>query len=99
VAIKIAKTVPKWIEGKFEALDPTLVEITTEEWQTELRRLIKTNLINEFPKQKELQKFMADVLNHTKQFFHLARSLRTKGLVDRHWRMLGKALNVDLDPQ
>lgn len=32
VAIKVAKTVPKWIEGKFEALDPTLLEITCEEW-------------------------------------------------------------------
>lgn len=42
---------------------------------------------------------MADVLNELKQYFQLIRSLRTKGLVDRHWRMLGKALNVDLDPQ
>lgn len=28
----------------------------------------------------------------------MIRTLRTKGLVDRHWKMVGQALNINLEP-
>ena len=44
MAHSFAETVPPWIEGKFEVLDPTLIENKTDEWQGELKRLSKTEL-------------------------------------------------------
>jgi hypothetical protein len=98
VSMTLARTLPSWVEGKFEDVDPTLIEIRVEEWHTELRRLEKTNLINEFPKQKEFMNFMKDALNQTKNYFQMIRQLRTKGLGARHWRMLGEKLGFNLDP-
>jgi len=69
-----------------------------DEWINELKRLQKTNLITSNPKQKELQKFMYDSLNHFKRYGPMLRTLRTKGLVARHWRMIGQKLEFKIDP-
>jgi dynein heavy chain, axonemal len=92
-----AKQVPSWVEGKFDVLDPTVVEIKTEEWQTELKRLQKTTVVTH-AKQLELLQFMLDAINLLKTYFPMIRTLRTKGLVKRHWKMVGKKLRIDLDP-
>jgi hypothetical protein len=50
VARAFGRTVPTWIEGKFELIDPPFIEIKTDEWTTELKRLSKANMMSEFPK-------------------------------------------------
>ena len=37
-------------------------------------------------------------LNHFKKYGPMLRTLRTKGLVSRLWRMIGQNLEVSIDP-
>lgn len=64
----------------------------------ELRRLQKTKLIADFPKQRQLQQFMIDAINQVRKYFPMIRTLRTKGLVSRHWKMVGQDLGVVIHP-
>ena len=98
VASKFNKTMPSWVEGKFDKLDAALIESTIDEWINELKRLHKTNLVADNKKQGELQKFMAESLNHFKRYGPMLRTLRTKGLAQRHWRAIGAKLEVSIDP-
>lgn len=98
VAYRFARTIPQWVEGRFDALDAAQVEARVEEWSNELKRLQKTHLVTENPKQQELQKFMADALGHFKRYGPMLRTLRTKGLAARHWRMIGEKLEFVIDP-
>lgn len=41
---------------------------------------------------------MFDSLNHFKRYGPMLRTLRTKGLVGRHWRMIGTKLEFVIDP-
>jgi hypothetical protein len=41
---------------------------------------------------------MAASLNKIKGFGPMLRTLRTKGLAARHWRMIGEKLGVQIDP-
>ena len=42
---------------------------------------------------------MFDALNHFKRYGPMLRTLRTKGLAARHWRMIGQKLALDgIDP-
>lgn len=98
VAQDFAKIVPGWIEGSFEKLDPTFIDLKIEEWQTELRRLKKTGLVMHYGKQMELLQFILDCINHLKKYFPMLRTLRTKGLAGRHWKQIGGTLKIQLDP-
>ena len=51
VASKFGQTFPEWVEGKFEKLDAGFIEMKTEEWQNELKRLQKTSLVIDYPRQ------------------------------------------------
>ena len=42
---------------------------------------------------------MFDSLNRFKRYGPMLRTLRTKGLAARHWRMIGAKLEVQIDPQ
>jgi len=64
VASKFGQILPEWVEGNFQLLDAVYIEMKVEEWINELRRLQKTTLVQENPKQQELQKFMIDSLNN-----------------------------------
>jgi hypothetical protein len=98
VASRFCGTLPRWVEGKFDQLDAGLIETKMDEWVNELKRLHKTNLVAANEKQQELQKFMFDSLNHFKRYGPMLRTLRTKGLAPRHWRMIGQKLEVPIDP-
>jgi len=98
VASKFCRTLPQWVEGRFDGLDAGLIEAKVDEWINELKRLQKTNLVTENDKQQELQKFMYDSLIHFKRYGPMLRTLRTKGLVARHWRMIGQKLEFVIDP-
>jgi hypothetical protein len=89
VASKFCRTLPQWVEGRFDALDAGLIEGKIDEWINEMKRLQKSNLVLENAKQQELQKFIYDSLNHFKRYGPMLRTLRTKGLAPRHWRMIG----------
>jgi len=41
---------------------------------------------------------MFDSLNRFKRYGPMLRTLRTKGLAARHWRMIGAKLDVQIDP-
>ncbi len=45
VASRYSKTVPTWIEGKFEVLDAGQIETKIDEWVGEMKRLQKTPLL------------------------------------------------------
>lgn len=64
VASGFNTTMPQWIEEKFERIDAGVVETQIAEWINELKRLQKTNLCIEHPKQKELRDFMYKSLMH-----------------------------------
>lgn len=97
VAAKVARTLPVWVEGRFEQLDAGAVEAKIDEWVNELKRLQKSALIKENPMQDELQTFMFKSLMHLKKYGPMLRTLRTKGLAPRHWRMIASKLEVKID--
>lgn len=39
VAYRFARTLPSWVEGRFDLLDAAQVEARVEEWSNELKRL------------------------------------------------------------
>jgi dynein heavy chain len=41
---------------------------------------------------------MIDALNHFKRYGPMLRTLRTKGLAPRHWKMVAQRLNLAIDP-
>lgn len=41
---------------------------------------------------------MIDALNHFKRYGPMLRTLRTKGLAPRHWKMVGQRLGLAIDP-
>ena len=41
---------------------------------------------------------MIDSLNHFKKYGPMMRTLRTKGLVHRHWKQVGQKLGLQIDP-
>ena len=45
MATKFAQIFPQWLEDVFEKLDASYIELKTEEWLNELKRLQKTNII------------------------------------------------------
>ena len=47
MASKFGKILPKWVVGDFEQIDAAYVELKTEEWLNELKRLQKTALVAE----------------------------------------------------
>jgi len=98
VAYRFGRTLPQWVEGRFDLLDAAQIEARVEEWTNELKRLQKTSLVTDHAKQQELQKFMADALAHFKRYGPMLRTLRTKGLAARHWRMIGEKLEFVIDP-
>ena len=98
VASRFSRTLPGWVEGKFDQLDAGQIETKIDEWINELKRLQKTNLVAGNPKQQELQKFMFESLNHFKRYGPMLRTLRTKGLAHRHWRDIGRKLEFLIDP-
>lgn len=98
VAYRFGRTMPPWVEGRFDQLDAAAIEVRVEEWTNELKRLQKTALVTEHPKQQELQKFVADAVSQFKRYGPMLRTLRTQGLAPRHWRMIGEKLGVQIDP-
>jgi hypothetical protein len=42
VASKFCRTLPQWVEGRFESLDAGMIEQKIDEWINELKRLQKT---------------------------------------------------------
>ena len=99
VASRFSRTLPGWVEGKFDQLDAGLIETKIDEWINELKRLQKTNLVAVNAKQQELLKFMFESLTHFKRYGPMLRTLRTKGLAQRHWRTIGQKLGFQIDPQ
>ena len=51
VASKFCRTLPQWVEGRFDQLDAGLIEAKVDEWINELKRLQKTNLVTDNDKQ------------------------------------------------
>lgn len=51
VASKFCRTLPQWVEGQFDQLDAGQIETNVDEWINELKRLQKTNLVIDNPKQ------------------------------------------------
>ena len=51
VAFRFCRTLPSWVEGKFEALDAGVIETKIDDWLSELKRLQKTNLVIDNAKQ------------------------------------------------
>ena len=47
-----------WFEGKFENLDSEQIDSNVNEWANELKRLSKSSIIQNAPKQKELLEFI-----------------------------------------
>lgn len=50
VAYRFGRTLPAWVEGRFDQLDAAQVESRVEEWTAELKRLQKTPLVAEHPR-------------------------------------------------
>jgi hypothetical protein len=50
VASNFGQILPSWVEDKFDAVDSMYVDLKTEEWLNELKRLQKTQLVEENPK-------------------------------------------------
>lgn len=98
VASNFGATMPAWVEDRFDAVDAGYVDLKTEEWLNELKRLQKTQLVAGNPRQAELQKFMMDSLFHFKKYGPMLRTLRTKGLAPRHWKTIGQKLGITIDP-
>ena len=51
VASRFCRTLPQWVEGKFDQLDAGLIETQLGEWMNDLKRLQKTNLVTYNSKQ------------------------------------------------
>jgi hypothetical protein len=54
VASNFGATMPAWVEDRFDAVDAGYVDLKTEEWLNELKRLQKTQLVAGNPRQAEL---------------------------------------------
>lgn len=89
---------PQWIEDKFDLLDAGVIETKIDEWINELKRLQRTDLVANNEKQQEIQKFMFGSLTHFKLYGPMLRTLRTKGLRSRHWKMIAANLKFTIDP-
>lgn len=51
VASRFARTLPQWIEDKFDLLDAGVIETKIDEWINELKRLQRTDLVANNEKQ------------------------------------------------
>jgi hypothetical protein len=54
VASNFGATMPTWVEDRFDSVDAGYVDLKTEEWLNELKRLQKTQLVAGNPRQAEL---------------------------------------------
>lgn len=50
VADSFAKTMPNWVEDRFDKLDAAKIETQVEDWVNELKRLKKTELYQKPPR-------------------------------------------------
>lgn len=90
VASRFNNQIPSWVESQFEGINAIDMEVTVEEWVIELKRLQKTQLVESNKRQAELLEFMYGTLTYFKEYFILIKTLRSKGLVLRHWRTIGQ---------
>jgi dynein heavy chain, axonemal len=98
VASKFNQAFPVWFEGKFENLDSDAIDCNVNEWSNELKRLSKSSIIMTSPKQLELLHFIQKAITQFKFYIPMLKSLRTKGLSLRHWRLLGQKMGLSFDP-
>ena len=42
--------------------------------------------------------FIFEVLSYFKKYFPMIKTLKTRGLARRHWRMIGEQLGFSIDP-
>ncbi|CDW77756.1 dynein heavy chain axonemal [Stylonychia lemnae] len=83
IASKFSKTFPKG---------------NVTDWINELKRLSKNNFLKSAVKQMELLSFIYQALLQFKIYLPMLKAMRTKGLVLRHWRMIGNKLDFVVDP-
>jgi hypothetical protein len=62
------------------------MEQKLEEWSIEIKRLSKSPVIIENPKQQEVLNFLMDCIAYALKYLPLAKTVRVKGLTPRHWR-------------
>jgi len=74
------------------------MENTVEEWQIELKRLQKCQIIGDNEKQSEALNFVLDCLVYLKKYHPLIKTMRVKGLTARHWRQINSELGLQIDP-
>jgi hypothetical protein len=88
----------KWYEEPLEHVDYQVMENTVEEWQIELKRLQKCQIIGDNEKQSEALNFVLDCLVYLKKYHPLIKTMRVKGLTARHWRQINSELGLQIDP-
>jgi len=85
------------MDGNFEILDAEEVEENIVDWWKSLNRLSKSR-INEYEQPMNLLNYLYNKLEELKEYLPMIIALRTKGITDRHWRILSDMFNRDLDP-
>ena len=98
MALKFGRAFPVWLEGKFDMLDSDTIENNVNDWVNELKRLSKNQFLQSQEKQLELLSFVYQSLIQFKTYLPMLKFLRTKGLVLRHWRMIGNKMGFVVDP-
>lgn len=94
IAFQESQEYPEWMEGAFQNLDPTVVEEHTLSWLGSLERL-KRQIPDDGP--RNVARGLFEKLNEFKRHIPLIKSLRNKGLRDRHWKKISNLIGQDVE--
>lgn len=97
IADKFRAAFPVWMDGNFEMLDAEEIEDNIVDWWKSLNRLSKSK-INEYYHPMNLLNFLYNKLEELKDYLPMIIALRTKGITERHWRILSDMFKIELDP-
>jgi len=85
------------MDGNFEILDAEEMEENIVDWWKSLNRLSKSK-ISEYFHPMNLLNYLYSKLEELKEYLPMIIALRTKGITERHWQILSRMFNIQLDP-
>jgi len=98
VAYNFNNTHQDWLDSPFFELHAEQIEADVNEWWKQLSRVSKSPVCN-YQEPMRLLTFLMNKLDKFKTYLPMIAALRTKGLEKRHWSLLSRQLDHDIDPQ
>eukprot|EP00818_Percolomonas_sp_WS_P004750 CAMPEP_0117444502 /NCGR_PEP_ID=MMETSP0759-20121206/5277_1 /TAXON_ID=63605 /ORGANISM="Percolomonas cosmopolitus, Strain WS" /LENGTH=4349 /DNA_ID=CAMNT_0005236577 /DNA_START=155 /DNA_END=13203 /DNA_ORIENTATION=- len=94
IAYMESQEYPEWMEGAFQNLDPEQVELHTLSWLKALSNLQRI-ITDDGP--RSVAEGLYTKLNQFKRHIPLIKSLRNKGLRDRHWKKISNLIKQEVE--